>query len=69
MKSILKIFRHMDITVGRYALEYANSRDMARIQLAEKRHEETSKEARTARRKAAADEQHFFELFIIFIKI
>jgi hypothetical protein len=61
MKSILRMFRMMGIIVGHCAKEYTESRDAARIQLAEKRCKETSKEGRTARRQSASDEQHFLE--------
>ena len=61
MKSILQMFTTMDVIVGSCAWEHAKRRDMRRTELAEKRHQETMKEARTARRKAAAEQQLFYE--------
>ena len=57
IKSILKMFTTMGVIVGACVWEYAERRDMRRTKLAERRHQETMKEARTARRKAAAELQ------------
>ena len=51
----------MGVIVGSCAWEYAERRDMRRAELAEKRHQETMKEAWTARRKAAAEQQSFYK--------
>ena len=61
MKSILQMFTTMGVIVGSFAWEYAERRNMRRTELAEKRHQETMKEARTARRKDAAEQKSFYE--------
>ena len=51
----------MDVIIGPIAKEYAMERDVRRIKQAELRHKESSKEGRTARRKALASQQALFE--------
>ncbi|XP_025159347.1 uncharacterized protein LOC112589598 [Harpegnathos saltator] len=57
-QAILKAFETMGVIIGPSAKDYAEKRDM---KVAEKRHREASKEARTALRTAAATQQQFFE--------
>ena len=51
----------MEVTIGPIAKEYAEERDDNRIHQAELRHQVASKEDRTARRRASAVHQAFFE--------
>ena len=59
--AILKIFEIMGIAIGPIAKSYADKRDDSRINVAEKRHHEATKEARIARRKANSALQSFYE--------
>lgn len=60
-QSILKVFVTMGVIILPSAKAYADKRDMKRIQQAEKRHQDASKEARTARRTVTAAQQELFE--------
>lgn len=60
-KSILKMLRVMGMTVGPYAYAYATNRDKQRIYQANRRSTDATKEARSARRKAASAQQALFE--------
>ena len=51
----------MDVIIGSIAKEYAMERDDRRINQAELRHKASSKERRTARRKALAFQKPLFE--------
>ena len=51
----------MDVIIGPIAKEYAMKRDDRRINQAELRHKASSKEGRTARRKALASQQALLE--------
>ena len=59
--AILKMLQVMDVTIGRIAKEYAMEKHGHRINQAELRHKASSKEGRTARRKALASQQALFE--------
>ena len=52
--AILKMLQVMDVIIGPIAKEYAMERDDRRINQAELRHKASSKEGRTARRKASS---------------
>ena len=59
--AILKMLQVMDVIIGPIAKEYAMERDDRRINQADLRHKASSKEGRTARRKALASQQALFE--------
>ena len=59
--AILKMLQVMDVIIGPIGEEYAMERDDRRIDQAELRHKASSKEGRTARRKALASQQALFE--------
>ena len=55
------MLRVMDVIIGPIAKEYVMERDDRRINQAELRHKASSKQGRTARRKALASQQALFE--------
>ena len=59
--AILKMLQAMDVIIGSIAKEYAMERDDRQINQAELRHKASSKEGRTARRKALASQQALFK--------
>lgn len=59
--SILRIFSVMGVKIGQIASIYAKQRDETRLRIAEYRHHAATREARTARRRASANQQQLFE--------
>ena len=59
--AIPKMLQVMDVIIGPLAKEYAMERDDRRINQPELCHKASSKEGRTARRKALASQQPLFE--------
>ena len=59
--AILKMLQVMDVIIGPIAKEYAMERDDRQINQAELRHKASSKEGRTARKKALTSQQAFFK--------
>ena len=59
--AILKMLQVMDVILGPIAKEYAMERDDRQINQAELHHKASSKEGRTARKKALAFQQALFE--------
>ena len=59
--AILKMLQVMDAIIGPIAKEYAMERDDCRMNQAELLHKASSKEGRTARRKALPSQQALFE--------
>ena len=59
--AIRKMLQVMDVIIGPIAKEYGMERDDRRINHAKLRHKASSKEGRTARRKALASQQVLFE--------
>lgn len=60
-KTILKLMEMMGLEIGPHAYNYCHERDAERIRVAERRSSEKSKEARVARKKAAAEQEALFE--------
>ena len=60
-QSLLRVLNTMGVTIGPEAKSFADTQDVNRVCLGEKRHQEASKEARTARRKANAALQELYE--------